>query len=170
MNREKRQIARWLRICIGVLIVSGISAIPLEKELGFVIQHLPFDGSVRGWLLRAMTAIRQTRETYPFLFYGYDWLAFALFMLAILFIGPLNDPVKNRWVIEFGVIACILIIPFAPIAGHFRGIPVWWRLIDCLFGVLGLVPLLICLQKIRILEKAEELKSEQKKQFDLMLV
>ncbi len=170
MNSEKRQIAKWLRIYIGVLILSGISAIPLEKELGFVIQHLPFDGSVRGWLFKAMTAVRQTSETYPFLFYGYDWLAFAHFILAILFIGPLNDPVKNRWVIEFGVIACILIIPFASIAGHFRGIPVWWRLIDCSFGMLGLIPLLICLQKIGQLEKAEQLKAEQRRQFDLLLV
>jgi hypothetical protein len=43
-------------------------------------------------------------------------------------------------VIEFGVIACILIIPFAMIAGHFRGMPFWWRLIDCSFGIIGLVP------------------------------
>jgi hypothetical protein len=42
------------------------------------------------------------------------------FVLAILFIGPLRDPVKNKWVIEFGVIACILIIPFAMIAGTFQ--------------------------------------------------
>ena len=90
---------------------------------------------------------------YPFLAYGYDWLAFAHFVLAILFIGPLKDPVRNKWVIEFGMIACLLIIPFAFIAGHLRGIPLGWRLIDCAFGVVGLTPLGICLLKINVLEK-----------------
>jgi hypothetical protein len=85
--------------------------------------------------------------------YGYDWLAFAHFVLAILFIGPLKDPVRNKWVIEFGMIACVLIIPFAFIAGHFRGIPVGWRLIDCAFGVIGIIPLSICLSKIIMVEK-----------------
>jgi hypothetical protein len=53
-----------------------------------------------------LIGIRHTSKDYPFLFYGYDWLAFAHFVLAILFIGPLRDPVKNKWVIEFGIIAC----------------------------------------------------------------
>jgi hypothetical protein len=51
------------------------------------------------------------------------------------------------------MIACLLIIPFAFIAGHFRGIPVGWRLIDCAFGVVGLIPLSICLRKINSIEK-----------------
>ena len=97
--------------------------------------------------------INETAGQYPFLFYGYDWLAFAHFVLAILFIGPLRDPVRNKWVIEFGMIACLLIIPFALVAGHFRGIPFWWRLVDCSFGIAGLVPLIICYRKINRLEE-----------------
>ena len=97
--------------------------------------------------------LADTNKEYPFLAYGYDWLAFAHFVLAILFIGPLKDPVRNKWVIEFGMIACVLIIPFAFIAGHFRGIPIGWRLIDCSFGVIGLIPLSICLGKITQVEK-----------------
>ena len=81
------------------------------------------------------------------MFYGYDWLAFAYFILAILFIGHIQYPVKNKWVIQFGMIACVLIIPFAMVAGYFRGIPIGWRLIDCSFGILGLLPLVICYQK-----------------------
>ena len=73
-------------------------------------------------------------------------------MLAIVFIGPYKDPVKNKWVIEFGAIACLLVIPFAFIAGYFHGIPFWWRLIDCSFGILGLVPLGICYNKINEIE------------------
>jgi hypothetical protein len=91
-----------------------------------------------------LTAYRQVNENHSFLLYGYDWLAFAHFVLAILFIGPYRDPVKNIWVIEFGMIACVLIIPLAMIAGPARGIPLGWRLIDCSFGVFGFIPLWIC--------------------------
>lgn len=62
---------------------------------------------------------------------------FAHFVLAILFIGPLKDPVRNTWVIEFGMIACALVIPYALVAGYMRGLPFWWRLVDCSFGVIG---------------------------------
>jgi hypothetical protein len=96
------------------------------------------------WLSNILSAYRDVDSRYPFLLYGYDWLAFAHFVLAILFIGPYGDPVKNIWVIEFGLIACVLVIPLAFIAGYFRGIPVWWRLIDCSFGVIGFLPLWIC--------------------------
>ena len=53
----------------------------------------------------------------------------------------MRDPVRNRWVIDFGIIACLLIIPYALVFGGIRGIPVWWRLIDCSFGLFGLIPL-----------------------------
>ena len=89
------------------------------------------------------------RTPFSFLLYGYDWLAFAHFVLAILFIGPFRDPVKNIWVIEFGLIACVLVIPLALIAGHFRGIPVGWRLLDCSFGLLGFIPLSISYRRAR---------------------
>jgi hypothetical protein len=83
------------------------------------------------------------------LLYGYDWLAFAHFILAILFIGPYRYPVKNIWVIQFGLIACVLIFPLAFIAGSFRGIPFGWQLIDCSFGVVGAIPLWICYHKAK---------------------
>ena len=34
-------------------------------------------------------------------------------VIAIVFIGPLRDPVKNVWVVEFGMIACALVVPFS---------------------------------------------------------
>ena len=54
--------------------------------------------------------------------------------------GVLRDPVKNIWVIEFGMICCVLVIPLALIAGPIREIPFWWRVIDCSFAV-AIVPL-----------------------------
>ena len=45
---------------------------------------------------------------------------------------------------HFGLIVCALVVPFALVAGAVRGIPLWWRTIDCSFGVIGGVPLLVC--------------------------
>ena len=94
----------------------------------------------------------ETGIVYPFLAYGTDWLAFAHLVLAVLFIGPYRDPVRNKWVIQFGVFACAGVLPLALIAGQIRGIPLWWRLGDCSFGVLGAVPLLIALKAIQRME------------------
>jgi len=44
-------------------------------------------------------------------------------------------------VIEFGMIACVLILPYAFFFGQLRGIPLFWRLIDMSFGFLGIIPL-----------------------------
>jgi hypothetical protein len=81
--------------------------------------------------------------------YGTDWLAFAHIVIAVAFIGPLRDPVRNIWVIEFGMIACALVIPLALIFGPLRGIPFFWRLIDCSFGIIGFVPLWLVRREIR---------------------
>jgi hypothetical protein len=169
MNKEKQIVRNWLRVFIAALFISGLTAIPVERELSYIVDHFPFEGSIKGFLDEVLIGIRHTSNDYPILFYGYDWLAFAHFALAILFIGPLRDPVKNKWVIEFGVIACILIIPFAMIAGHFRGMPFWWRLIDCSFGIIGLLPLAICLKNIKRLEVEEKEKSETKETFDMLI-
>ena len=169
MNKEKKIIRNWLRFFIVALFISGLTAIPVEKELTYLINHFPFEGSIKGWLQEVLIGIQHTAKDYPFLFYGYDWLAFAHFVLAILFIGPLRNPVKNKWIIEFGIIACILIIPFALTAGHFRGMPFWWRVIDCSFGIIGMVPLIICLKNIRKLETEEKNESEKKQSFELLI-
>lgn len=169
MNKEIKTIRNWLRFFILSLFISGITAIPVEQELTYIVAYFPFEGSIKGWLEQVLTGIKNTSTNYPFLFYGYDWLAFAHIVLAILFIGPLKDPVKNKWVIQFGVIACILIIPFALIMGAVRGMPFWWRLIDCSFGVIGSIPLIICLNNIKKLETEEKADSEKKEAFDLLI-
>lgn len=89
---------------------------------------------------------------FPFIAYGTDWLAYAHLMIAVLFIGPLRDPIRNVWVIQFGLIACVAIIPVALIAGPVHHIPMWWSAVDMSFGVFGIVPLLLALHYIRRLE------------------
>jgi len=151
-NLEK-EIKRWLVFFMIALFLSGLTAIPLETELNFLSPFFPLGSPVGDWLDRVYTALVDTNKKYPFLSYGYDWLAFAHFVLALLFVGPLKNPVRNKWVIEFGMITCMLIIPYALIAGQVRGIPFGWRLIDCSFGFIGIIPLGICLSKINQLEK-----------------
>ncbi|HKO82068.1 MAG TPA: hypothetical protein VJU78_16790 [Chitinophagaceae bacterium] len=153
MKNKIKQTRYWIIFFMVALFLSGLTAIPLESELAFLSRSFSPTNVVGAWIQKVYLAIAATNKEYPFLAYGYDWLAFAHFVLAILFIGPLRDPLRNKWVIEFGMIACVLIIPFAFIAGHFRSIPIGWRLIDCSFGVIGLIPLSICLGKITEIEK-----------------
>ena len=153
MEIKLKQTRYWIIFFMIVLFLSGLTATPLERELAFLSRCFSPTNMIGAWIEKVYLGLVHTNNQYPFLAYGYDWLAFAHFVLAILFVGPLKDPVRNKWVIEFGMIACILIIPFAFIAGHFRGIPVGWRLIDCAFGVIGIIPLSICLSKIVQVEK-----------------
>lgn len=153
MKGELKIIRRLIIFFIIILFLSGATAIPVDAELSFLLKFFPPDSSMHLWLNKVLLAYRSVNEEYPFLLYGYDWLAFAHFVIAILFIGPYRDPVKNIWVIEFGMIACVLVLPLAFIAGHFRGIPLGWRLIDCSFGVFGFIPLWICYRKIKTIVK-----------------
>lgn len=105
------------------------------------------------WLAEVREGIVTTNAKYPFIAYGTDWLAFGHFVIAIAFIGPLRDPVKNVWVIEFGMFACVLVVPFALVMGGIRAIPLGWRLIDCSFGVFGIIPLWFCRKYIRDLAR-----------------
>jgi len=139
---------------IAALVLSGATAIPLETELKLVVQIAGVagnadDSGVVAWLLKVRDALVATGTKYPFIAYGTDWLAFAHFVIAVAFIGPLRDPVKNIWVIEFGMIACVLVVPFALLMGSVRSIPLGWRLIDCSFGVLGIIPLWFCRRLIK---------------------
>jgi hypothetical protein len=151
-------IRLWLLIFIIGLILSGLTAFPLERETGwlasFLSAHAILPGSITSWINKVHSALSETGLRYPFLAYGTDWLAFAHLVLAIAFLGPMRDPVRNKWVLQFGVIACLSVLPLALIAGPIRGIPLLWRLIDCSFGVFGVIPLLFCLRYVRLLEQS----------------
>ena len=159
-----RRIRCWLAIFIVGLILSGVTAFPLQTELGWLVslfhssalQAIAQSTGLLPWIERVNDALRNTNVLYPFLAYGTDWLAFAHLVIAVAFIGPYIDPVRNKWVITFGLIACAGVIPLALIAGQIRGIPPPWRLIDCSFGVFGALPLLICRRSILALERLQD--------------
>jgi len=125
----RRRVKLYIWIVIIGLILSGLTAFPLETELRLIREHLSIANPFYNWIDTIYNAIKITNRRYPYLSYGTDWLAFAHLVIAIVFIGPLKDPVKNIWVIEFGMIACVLIFPLAFIAGEIRHIPVYWRLL-----------------------------------------
>jgi hypothetical protein len=156
-----RRIRFWLAMFITGLVLSGVTAFPLQTEIGWLASFLhsswlrPFAGfaGLLPWIERVSQGISATNSRFPFLSYGTDWLAFAHLVIAVAFIGPYIDPVRNKWVITFGLIACAGVLPLALVAGPIRGIPVFWRLIDCSFGIAGCVPLLICRRSILALEQ-----------------
>jgi hypothetical protein len=156
-----RSIRHWLSLFILGLILSGLTAFPLEQETAWLASFLDTNpilaDSIILWVARVHAALLDTDLHYPFLAYGTDWLAFAHLILALVFLGPLRDPVRNKWVLQFGVIACLAVIPFALIAGPLRGVPPLWRAIDCSFGVFGAIPLLICLHRVKRLEQFQQI-------------
>jgi hypothetical protein len=145
-----------LILFVLALAASGITAFALPPEVRMlkewfgpgtsVGQHFP---GLAEWLVKVSEGLEAADRNWPFLAYGTDWLAFAHLMIAVAFIGPIRDPVKNVWVIEFGMIACVGVIALALICGPIRGIPWFWRMIDCSFGVFGLIPLGIVWRMIR---------------------
>ncbi len=155
-----RRIRLCLTIFITGLLLSGLTTFRLQTELHGLLTLLstnalrPIAESTHllPWIERVYNAVSDTNAHYPFLAYGTDWLAFGHLAIAVAFIGPYIDPVRNKWIVTFGLIACAGVIPLALIAGQIRGIPLPWRLIDCSFGIFGAVPLLICRRSMQALE------------------
>jgi hypothetical protein len=154
----RRRIERLTWLFIIGLVLSGATAIPLPAEVNLLVHWTGANGGseLAHWLLRVQEALAQTQAQHPFLFYGTDWLAFGHFVIAIAFIGALRDPVRNRWLFDFGLMACVLVIPYALVFGSLRGIPFGWRLTDCSFGVFGFVPLWFCRRWAGELERSFE--------------
>ena len=151
----QRRIRYLLVFFMGALAASGLTAIPLQWELRILMPLIERANQLginfpafSQWMARINDAVQNGYGQYPFLAYGTDWLAFGHVAIALAFIGPLRDPIKNIWVIEFGMIACLLVIPWTLIFGGLREIPFFWQLIDMSFGILGIVPLGVARQAI----------------------
>jgi hypothetical protein len=146
----RRRIRPLLVLFVLGLTLSGITALPLEAELRYLGDLLDVDAGVSSghasglqiWIKTVRDGLSETYSRYPFMAYGTDWLAFGHLMIAVVFIGAIRDPWRNEWIITFGIISCCAVVPMAMIAGPLRGIPFWWRIVDCSFGVFGLLPLI----------------------------
>lgn len=167
MKDEPVAILRRLRVVLGLfilaLVLSGVTAFPLQRELELLTKARGIDrmapaepaNAFDRWILTVRDGLRESYARHPWLAYGTDWLAFAHIVIAVFFIGPLIDPVRNIWVLKAGIIACVLVLPLALICGPIRQIPFGWRLIDCSFGVCGAIPLYYSLRLARALDKRE---------------
>jgi hypothetical protein len=142
-----------LLLFLLALVLSGITAFPLVTELRGLdaMAGSPADSpgsppqNVQQWISHVRQGLEESYAKYPFLGYGTDWLAFAHLVIAVFFIGPLLRPAEYAWTLLAGMIACMGVVVLALACGPIRGIPLYWRLIDCSFGVFGILPLLYCL-------------------------
>jgi hypothetical protein len=170
LNRElilRRRIKYLTWVFIIGLVVSGATAIPLSWELDRLAEFLGVANKSSGdavsglahWIFSVREGLHDTNAHYPFMAYGTDWLAFGHFVIAVAFVGALRDPVRNLWLFTFGMIACAMIVPYAFIFGGLRGIPVGWRLIDCSFGLIGIIPVWCCRNWAKEIEASAARKS-----------
>ncbi len=145
---------------VVALVAAGLTVFPIEWELNVLIQLIaPFQSVVPwlfDWISLVNRAIQDTYRAYPFFAYGFDWLGFAHMIIGVAFWGPFKDPVKNVWVVEWGMLACIFLIPLAVIMAPLRGVPFFWALVDCAFGVFGIIPLWIIRRDILQLERLQQ--------------
>lgn len=139
------------------LLLSGITAFPLLAELRLLTTWLGLGDATSAtgqtglayWILTVRFGLEEMYVRFPWIAYGTDWLAFGHIAIALFFIEPWRRPAESRPVLRAGIAACILVVPLALICGAVRGIPLYWRLIDCAFGAIGVLPLLYCLRLLR---------------------
>jgi len=144
-----RQIRILILFFMFGLLFAGITAIPLLAELKWLIAHEQyFPDWLNGWIKNVYTGLSATNAAYPYIIYGIDWLAYAHVIIAILFIGVYRDPIKNIWIIEWAMWSCAIIFPVAFIFGPIRGIPFFHQIIDCSFGIIGILVLYFTRKKI----------------------
>jgi len=175
-EKTEKQLTRKIRFLIlffiVALVVSGVTAFPLVAEIKFLSSLLGIDGNLpptaysgmKQWIATVNEGLTYTNENYPFIFYGTDWLAYAHIIIAVAFIGLYREPVRNKWLIYFGMIACAGILPLAFICGYIRQIPFYWQLIDCAFGVFGFIPLYVLHVYVKKLEQINNYDNEENKE------
>src|SRR5688500_1591205 len=103
------------RISLGAfvagLILSGLTAFPLLTELSIFCRWLGINDpaayeslpGLKGWIAFVFFGLQKTYAAFPFIGYGTDWLAFGHLVIALFFIGPFRDPIRNAWVLRCGL-------------------------------------------------------------------
>lgn len=159
-NTELKRIRRVTGIFIILLLLSGITAFPLVTEVNFMVANIQaFPAFFHPWIYKVFESVHKTPSI---VLYGTDWLAFAHIIISLFFIGVYQNPVRNKFIVDVGMMACIGIIPLAFICGPIRHIPFYHQLIDCSFGLFGIIPLFYIKRKINLLEQHNpELAYEQ---------
>lgn len=152
--------AKWMLGIVAVgLFLSGVTIWPALPELKAGVDILwgteAATGVLHQFVLSVIAALEKIQAGYPFMLYGYDWLAFAHIVLAILFAGAIRDPVRNKWIVQCGLIMCALIPVLAGVCIPLRGLPLRWFWIDSAFALCASIPLWLALRDIRRAEKTD---------------
>ena len=159
---EHQKIKRRVRLLLIVFVLGLVFGSQLVL---FVIPELTWFNNILGpgtrmgeifprlssWINHLYQGITDTYAKYPFVAYCMDWLAFAQLAFIIFFIGAIVDPVRNIWIIESGMVICVLHILIAFGCGTFRSMPFFWQLLDSTFGILGLIVLYLAYRNIKYL-------------------
>lgn len=160
MKQEPEGIGR-ARVMLAIvsfgLFLAGVTIWPATWELKTFVElvwgNSEPTGTLHRFIVETIVALEMLGADYPFLLYGYDWLAFAHIVLAILFAGAIRDPVRNLWVIQFGLICCILVPVLAAVFVPIRGLPSMWFWVDFAFAPGAALPLLVALRDVRRIER-----------------
>ena len=152
-QHQLRKVRLLILLFIIGLVLSGITAMPVQTQLDiaakcFGVENLTPPATDHSafiqWLVKVRAEVTRLNVQAPYIFYGFDWLAFGHISVAIAFIWAYRDPIQHRFLFNYGLVLCALIPPWAILTGTIRGIPGWWMLIDCSFAILGSIPLLLC--------------------------
>jgi len=141
----RRKISTALIITIIGLLLNGVTAVPLRTELSILLaKHEVLPKFLQDWWNYVNQGVNDTSNQYNFMRYGFDWLGFTHLLIAVLFFGALKDPLKNEWVVKWGMIASLLSIVMALGWEQLRSIPFWWSGIDALIALGAFVILWLC--------------------------
>ncbi len=161
---EQHKIKRRIRVLL-ILFVLGLAfgchiVLFVTPELALLNNMLgpgtrmgQYFPNLSAWINHLYEGITETYSKYPFVAYCMDWLAFAQLAFIIFFIGAIIDPLRNIWIIKSGMVICVMHILLAFGGGSFRGVPLFWQLLDSTFGILGLIVLYLAYKSIKYLEK-----------------
>lgn len=150
--------AKWMLYFVAFgLFISGVTVWPAIPELKLGLKILEPTGGLTAplqeFVKKIITGLEGVERDFPQLMYGYDWLAFAHICLAILFVGAARDPVRNKWIVQCGLIMCALIPILALICIPIRQIPWFWFCFDFAFAPAAAIPLYIALRDIKRAER-----------------
>ncbi len=159
MTNLKRAKFMLAAVVFG-LFVSGVTVWPIVAELKAGVSMVWGDaeptGELHAFVVNTIEGLKTAETDCPFLLYGFDWLVFAHLMLAIMFAGAIKDPVRNKWIVQCGLIICALIPVLATVCIPIRGLPLIWILIDTAFAPAAALPLWIALRDIKRAEAEQK--------------
>jgi len=151
-----KKIKTYTALLMAGLVIAGATAFFIPWGVDLIVNHTPLPEWINQtvWLNYVLNGVIQIDKSYDFIWYGTDWMAFAHLLFAILFYGLYKDPIRNKWLVSFGLVACVAIAPIALGFGHLRGIPLIWQFLDMAFGVIAGALLLRIKSLIQSIEKS----------------